>query len=377
MRSQVIVWGLLLVILASPLSAAVINVPAESSTIQAALDGATNGDSIIVAAGSYSENLSFLGKAVVLRSSAGAAATTITPATTTIPIVRFEGGEDTLSILDGFTLSGTTTASGIRINGASPVVRNCVITSCVSSGSGAGISIVSGAGRILDNDIFGNQAGGFGGGIHCSQAGTQTCVIRGNSIHDNNSTNQGCGISLSQVENYIVSHNLIYANSSSGTDIAGIWLRGNDIQATNNTIVDNPAGLTVTAATNLTIRNNLVAFNAGVGIEPVGDYNLVWSNGTDGDPGPNGLNADPLLADYMNGDLQLLPGSTCIDAGDPDPAYNDSDLTRNDIGALPATTYPIAVPITFGAPAVGNVVFSATPEVNWDYFDTLVSSQAQ
>lgn len=39
---------------------------------------------------------------------------------------------------------------------------------------------------------------------------------------------------------------------------------------------------------------------------------------------------------YMNtdnGDFHLQPGSPCIDAGNPDPQYNDPDGSRNDMGA--------------------------------------------
>ncbi|MEE2954235.1 MAG: hypothetical protein VX347_03590, partial [Bacteroidota bacterium] len=42
----------------------------------------------------------------------------------------------------------------------------------------------------------------------------------------------------------------------------------------------------------------------------------------------------PLLVDPANGDFSLQTNSPCIDAGDPNPIYNDPDGTRNDIGAL-------------------------------------------
>jgi len=37
--------------------------------------------------------------------------------------------------------------------------------------------------------------------------------------------------------------------------------------------------------------------------------------------------------DGLNADWSLQEGSPCIDAGDPDPIYNDPDGTRNDMGA--------------------------------------------
>ncbi|GMU81131.1 MAG: hypothetical protein AMXMBFR47_10020 [Planctomycetota bacterium] len=58
--------------------AATLTVPGQYPTIQAALDAAANtGDEIIVAPGMYNEAINFLGKAVYLHSSDGAAVTTI------------------------------------------------------------------------------------------------------------------------------------------------------------------------------------------------------------------------------------------------------------------------------------------------------------
>src|SRR5688572_16668756 len=54
---------------------AVIHVPADQPTIQAAIVAASNGDEIEVAPGTYNEAINFLGKAINLHSSGGAAVT--------------------------------------------------------------------------------------------------------------------------------------------------------------------------------------------------------------------------------------------------------------------------------------------------------------
>jgi len=41
------------------------------------------------------------------------------------------------------------------------------------------------------------------------------------------------------------------------------------------------------------------------------------------------LEIDPLL----NSDYHLEPDSPCIDAGNPDPTFNDPDGSQNDMGA--------------------------------------------
>ena len=83
--------------------AAVINVPGDQPTIQAAIDVAVNGDEIIVAPGTYFEHIDFLGKAVFLHSSAGAA-TTIINGVGAGPIVTCTSFETNATIFEGFTV---------------------------------------------------------------------------------------------------------------------------------------------------------------------------------------------------------------------------------------------------------------------------------
>ena len=51
--------------------AATINVPAGQPTIQAAINAASNGDTVLVAPGTYRENINFMGKAITVTSSGG------------------------------------------------------------------------------------------------------------------------------------------------------------------------------------------------------------------------------------------------------------------------------------------------------------------
>ena len=46
--------------------ATIINVPADSSTIQATINGASNGDTVLIDHGTYPENINFLGKNMAL-----------------------------------------------------------------------------------------------------------------------------------------------------------------------------------------------------------------------------------------------------------------------------------------------------------------------
>ena len=57
--------------------ASTIHVPGDQPTIQAGINAASNGDTVLVDPGTYYENIDFLGKAITVTSSGGAAQTII------------------------------------------------------------------------------------------------------------------------------------------------------------------------------------------------------------------------------------------------------------------------------------------------------------
>ena len=98
---------------------------------------------------------------------------------------------------------------------------------------------------------------------------------------------------------------------------------------------------------NCLLKNCIIAHNTattgcgGVFVCPTNNsnsYNDIWNN-TPSDTqnyswGTGDISSDPLFVDPAAGNYRLQWGSSCIDAGDPDSAYNDSDGTRNDMGAF-------------------------------------------
>jgi hypothetical protein len=163
------------------------------ASIQAAINAAVNGNTVLVAMGTYAERIDFLGKGIAVRA-AGAA--TIDGGGTGA-VVTFASGEGATSILEGFTITGGDSAppvagSGIRVQSASPTIRACVLTgnrSGLSTGSGGGMWINSGSPLIDGCTITENRGYDGGGGIYVQSGSPRIvrCVI------DRNTCTAGSG----------------------------------------------------------------------------------------------------------------------------------------------------------------------------------------
>src|SRR5947207_6502047 len=117
--------------------AATINVPAGQPTIQAAINAASNGDTVLVAPGTYYESIYFLGKAITVTSSGGPSVTTINGGMVD-RVVAFTDSEGRNSVLSGFTITNGT-GGGIYMYYASPTISGNVITGNLNCGGGGGI----------------------------------------------------------------------------------------------------------------------------------------------------------------------------------------------------------------------------------------------
>ncbi len=219
---------------------------AEYGTIQSAIEDANDGDTIIVSPGSYTENIDFLGKAVVVRSSdpndASIVAATVidgsNPADPNIgSVATFKNGEGVGSVLSGFTIqNGTgqsdpcgaswsekgTDGGGVFCRGASPTISKNVFRGCRVGYGGGAIYCHDGASPTIEGNTFiENYAGWYGGAIFarlkCSPS------ISGNLFKQNQCAILGGAIYLADQCYSAVTDNLIEGNSSVHLSGGGIY----------------------------------------------------------------------------------------------------------------------------------------------------------
>lgn len=344
--------------------ATTIYVPGDYPTIQAGINAASNGDTVLVAEGTYYENIDFFGKRIVLKSENGAEATIIEIGTTDIPVVSFHNGEDRSSMIRGFTISGDLSYWGIHCVSASPTIYNNIIIN-----HEVGIRVQWGSPLIRKNDIGYCDHSDIdprkGGGIFAEYL--SSAVIDSNVIHHNGG-DVAAAMVISFGSEVLIERNLIYSNVA--TDYIGGLVLDNcqGIDLLNNTVVKNSApptylgSITFHTGNYINIVNNICSFNDEWGILDYGgnsnvtvDLNDTYEN-LAGDvggisPGPGSIFQDPLFVDFDNDDYHLQASSPCIDAGDPNSPL-DPDGTIADMGAFyyfgGTTTYGLSISDTYG-----------------------------
>jgi len=354
-RSKTTILFLLFAPIVAMYAQSTIRVPQDASSVQAGVDAASDGDTVLVDEGVYTENI-VVRKKIILASLYARDKDTSHISRTILDgssprnadsaaVVTFDAGTDTTSILMGLTVRG---GKG-NLRGSYRV--------------GGGIDIFAGGARIVRNWITGNNAtnatSSRGGGISIwnpfATANIPYVIIESNVISRNTiqgSYAEGAGVSLSHPGR--IAGNVIERNEAIGTNTSlggGISISGNgaSVEIFNNIVANNRSslesgGFSVTTGAEVTFVNNTIVYNSSRGAEggrvtqaTIRVMNNIFWNPGDGAEiavsevrtlaaeyyvqnnlirsnfyGEN-INVDPALTDTIG--FTLSPGSPCISRG--------------------------------------------------------------
>ncbi len=155
--------------------------------IQDCIDAAADGDECVVAPGTYFETINFNGKAITVRSSAGASVTTIDGTGLQNSVVTCKSGEGPDTALDGFTITNGSADSGggMVVIGSSPTVTDCTFSGNFGNTYGGGMYNGEGSSPTVTNCTFSDNSTHLsGGGMYNDEGSSPTvtnCTFSGNS----------------------------------------------------------------------------------------------------------------------------------------------------------------------------------------------------
>jgi hypothetical protein len=340
MKTSSIVFALLVALsLPAVTEAATIRVPADAATIQAAIDGAVAGDTVLVTPGTYVENITFRGKAITVASEQGPGVTII-DGNRAGSVVTFASGENRNAVLEGFTVrNGVNGFSGGGVlvqNSAPSIIGNWIVGN--GACSGAGIYSYFSSPLIKGNTISRNYvyacSGASGLGVYIG--GDSAAELIENVITENSGIANGGGVTLFAAGRVVLRSNVIARNVTSGfspcTSGGGIWMV-NFSQATivNNLVVGNAAGCGggfswsgstgVTTFVNNTFADNDGAQGSAIEVSGADARHVIYNNVIIGKYGQTAFycrNSTSTPSPVLNTSDVFTPqglayGGTCLD----------------------------------------------------------------
>lgn len=366
-------------------------VPQDYSTINEAIRHSYQGDTVLLAQGTHSENVDFWGRRVLLASNY-----VLTNDTTDIAATIIDGGgptnnqsvltfwrnEDSLSAVTGLTITnghadgahsggvniyhdgrpvisdcrivnnhgsgGYFEGIGVRSVSSSPFFQRCLIKNNNAPANfnnrhnGGGIYVFGGKPQFLNCEILDNHLSqsvyfnDFGGGAYftASEAVIRYCRFEGNFAEF------GGGILIDSSPLIEFRNNLV-VNNQSRANAGGMFIFASNSAIINNTFSGNhtggAGGAVYADVADPTLLNNILWGNSASGgsdelalnfANPTLQYNDIAG----GWAGTGNIDSNPLFTDSM--DFYLTNVSPCIDAGHPDPTYNDPQDPNNPGSAL-------------------------------------------
>ncbi len=295
-------------------------------SVQTAVNAASPGSQVWVAAGTYSEpavnytNIlmqagvslygGFAGTETSLSQRNWTTHLTILQGTSGDTLMKIPGGSAIPMVVSGFEMTGTV-AINIAASTTPVTISNNIFQAL------ADIENVGGNPLIQFNTFQLNQRGAQ------AMALTGAPQILDNTLVVQNGALNTSGIAVlnnsSSLQAVVANNLLVGVGTAISAESASPLIA-------NNTVVGAAvAGISITSGSSPTIVNNIIAFNPGIGIDNqivqkvVEEYNLVYGNGTNYSnlsAGSHDLQKNPLFVNQTS-NFQLTASSPALNAGDP------------------------------------------------------------
>ena len=224
----------LVVLMVVPVSATTINIPADYPAIQLGIDSVSDGDTVLVSPGIYTENISWPPTNGIKLIGSGEDDCFIDGDSLT-SVIRIEAGGniDMTTLIKGFTIQNGTTplngypydcGGGMYLDRSSPT-----LTGVTFSGNtaiyGGGINLGNSSPTLIGVTFSDNMASSKGGGIYISGSSISGSYVL---VNNNYSEGHGGGIFISAGSNIHLNKSTIASNivGEGNTFGAGIYADG-------------------------------------------------------------------------------------------------------------------------------------------------------
>lgn len=294
--------------------------PAGPLTIQAAIDLAASGDTILLASGTYSgpgnRDLIVPWKNLLIMSAGG---------NPDFCVIDCSGGAGSGITLQGSSsLVGLTiiraSAGGIFANTGNVKIQNCVVNHNTTTGWGGGIFFNSTTNGLIEDCLIFENSAANGGGVALISSSPQIlrCVIK-----DNTASGSGGGLYLEHSSpSYIVFCLIVQNKASQGGGAYGYFSFPSFFFCT--VAYNDQDGFCELSGSAWSMDHTIIAFNTGYGFH-LGDqtnYSIVftdiygntsgdWVGRIGGGPGLTNLWANPFFCLILGGDFHLCDNSPC------------------------------------------------------------------